>query len=309
MGTKIEAIIETEHLVKNYGNATVVNQVNLHVPRGKIYGLLGRNGAGKTTIMKMMLKMISPTGGTIRLFGEDTQRSPGKIYPRVGSIIETPGFYENLTAYENLQLLQRLRGQNRKNDVIEALGVVGLERETKKPFANYSLGMKQRLGIAAAIIHKPELLILDEPINGLDPIGISEIRLFLSLLRRNAGTTILISSHVLGEIEQLADIIGVMHEGCLVEEVDMTELHKRNRKYIEVEVSNVDSAIQLLTDKHKISDYKVDNKSIHIYECLQKCGDINTTFVSNGITVTKLSSKEDTLEEYFSNLIGGGGIA
>lgn len=305
----METIIETENLVKQYGTATVSDHVNIHVPRGKIYGLLGRNGAGKTTTMKMLLKLISPTAGSIKLFGEDYKKSPGIIYSRIGSIIETPGFYENLTAYENLQLLQSLRGQKQNNNVTEALRVVGLHKETHKTFADYSLGMKQRLGIAAAIIHRPELLILDEPINGLDPIGISEIRSLLLEMSQKEGTTILISSHVLSEIEQLADIIGVMHKGRLIEEIDIAELHKRNRKYVEIGVSDVNCAVQQLKDKLHITDYSIDQNMLRIYEDFERCGEINSTLVKKGLTVTRLSIKEDTLEDYFSNLIGGGGIA
>lgn len=305
----METIIETENLVKQYGTAVVVDHVNIHVPRGKIYGLLGRNGAGKTTTMKMLLKLISPTAGNIKLLGEDYKESSGTIYSRIGSIIETPGFYENLTAYENLQLLQSLRGQKQKNNVTEALQVVGLQKETHKTFADYSLGMKQRLGIAAAIIHKPELLILDEPINGLDPIGISEIRSLLLEMSQKQDTTILISSHVLSEIKQLADIIGVMHKGRLIEEIDIAKLHKRNRKYVEIGVSDVNCAVKLLKDKLHITDYSIDQNILRIYEEFERCGEINTTLVKSGLTVTKLSIKEDTLEDYFSNLIGGYGIA
>ncbi len=208
----MDYIIETENLTKRYGTATVVDKVNLHVPTGKIYGLLGRNGAGKTTAMKMMLQLALPTDGTVRLFGTNYKENIHTLYSKVGSIIETPGFYSNLTGYENLQILAKLRGEYLKWSR-KALEVVGLHKEKRKVFSDYSLGMKQRLGIAAAIMHEPELLILDEPINGLDPIGIVEIRSFLSELSHNHGITIFISSHVLSEIEQIADIIGVMHEG------------------------------------------------------------------------------------------------
>lgn len=229
----MEYIIETENLTKRYGTATVVDKINLHVPKGKIYGLLGRNGAGKTTAMKMMLQLVFPTDGVIRLFGTDYEEDVSALYGNIGSIVETPGFYSNLTGSENLQILAKLRGGISKSLLENALQIVGLHTEKRKVFSDYSLGMKQRLGIAAAIMHEPELLILDEPINGLDPIGISEIRSFLTKLSHEKGTTILISSHVLSEIEQIADFIGVMHEGCLIEEVNISELHKRNREYIE----------------------------------------------------------------------------
>lgn len=225
----MECIIETENLTKKYGTATVLDKVNLHVPKGKIYGLLGRNGAGKTTAMKIMMGLSFPTEGSIRMFGKNYKEDTKQLYRKIGSIIEAPGFYSNLTGHENLQMLAVLRGGIAKDGVERALEIVELHKEKRKTFADYSLGMKQRLGIAAAILHEPQLLILDEPINGLDPIGIAEIRSFLFQLRTENGITILISSHVLSEIEQIADVIGVMHEGHLVEEIDMAELHKRNK--------------------------------------------------------------------------------
>lgn len=192
--------IETKNLTKAYGTAIIVDKVNLHVPKGKIYGLLGRNGAGKTTIMSMLLKLTTPTGGEIKLLGKDYNQNTKETYGCIGSIIETPGFYENLTGGENLKILARLRGNYKKHSIQDALQIVGLEHETRKVFGNYSLGMKQRLGIAAAVMHEPELLILDEPINGLDPVGITVVRNYLEILCREKGTTILISSHILSEI-------------------------------------------------------------------------------------------------------------
>lgn len=193
--------IETINLTKKFGDQHGVSDLGLHVPNNKIYGLLGRNGAGKTTTMKMLLRLIRPTSGAILLFGKDHKEQPSKTYRKIGSIIESPGFYDNLTSFENLTILARLRGQYQKEGINHALEVVGLHKETKKPFSKYSLGMKQRLGIAAAVMHRPQLLILDEPINGLDPIGIHEIRKYLLSLCKEQGTAILISSHVLSEIE------------------------------------------------------------------------------------------------------------
>ena len=305
----MEYIIETKNLTKTYGTSTVVDNVNIHVPKGKIYGLLGRNGAGKTTMMSMLLKLTTPTSGQIRLFDKDYTHNPKDTYRRIGSIIETPGFYENLTGKENLEILARLRGQYKKESVQTALQTVGLEHEIKKSFSNYSLGMKQRLGIAAAVMHEPELLILDEPINGLDPVGIAVVRNYLEKLCCEQGITILISSHILGEIEQLADIIGVMNEGRLIEEVTMDQLHKRCRQYIEFEVSNPAMAIKLLETCYHITDYSVYDQTIKVYDFTHNSGEINTTFVENGLLVTKVNRKEENLEEYFSKLIGGGSIA
>lgn len=305
----MDYVIETKNLTKHFGNEVGVASVNMKVEKGSIYGLLGRNGAGKTTTMRMLLNLAVPTSGEILLFGENYTDNPKETYRRIGSIIETPGFYENLTGEENLKLLEKLRGTQRRDSVKNALKIVGLEKETKKVFGDYSLGMKQRLGIAAAVMHEPELLILDEPINGLDPVGIRIIRDYLEKLCREKGTTILISSHILSEIEQLADTIGVMHEGKLIEEVTMEELHKRNRRYVEFEVSDENKACLLLEEKFNITDYSVhENGSIRIYSDFLLRGEFNKEFVKQGIEVLKINLSEEKLEDYFSNLIGGGKI-
>lgn len=303
----MEYVIETKNLTKKYGSSTVVDNINLHVPKGKIYGLLGRNGAGKTTTMKMMLKLIKVTKGNINLFGEDFRNN--NLYKKIGSIIETPGFYQNLTARDNLNILAKLHGNISKKEVQEALEVVGLHTEEKKNFSNFSLGMKQRLGIAAAIMHNPELLILDEAINGLDPIGISEIRSFLLRLSHEKGVTIFISSHVLSEIEQIADVIGVMNNGKLVEEVNILELQDKLKHYIEITVSDTKVAEKVLKYNFSINNYSIIDNTIYIYDSNKSISDINRSLVQNGISVTKLNPCKETLETYFENLIGGGGIA
>lgn len=305
----MEYVIETENLTKQYGTTIVVDKVNLHVPKGKIYGLLGRNGAGKTTTMKMMLQLAYPTDGNILLFGEDYKKNATSLYRKIGSIIETPGFYSNLTGHENLQVLAKLREGISQSKIEKSLEVVGLHKEKRKVFADYSLGMKQRLGIAAAIMHEPKLLILDEPINGLDPIGIVEIRSFLFELSHNNGTTIFISSHVLSEIEQIADVIGVMHEGCLIEEVSISELHKRNQKYVEFDLSDAVAATNILKNQYRITDFTVQDNTVKIYDFSYNIGEINREFVQNGLLVTKINQSEENLEDYFSKLIGSGGIA
>ena len=298
-------IIETKNLSKKFGDQIVVNKVNLHVPKGKIYGLLGRNGAGKTTIMRMLLGLATPSEGEILLFGESHTKNKAQIYRRIGSLIEAPGFYENLTGYENLKLLSKLIGHHKDFSVINALKIVGLDNELKKTYSNYSLGMKQQLGIAAAVMHDPELLILDEPINGLDPIGITKIRNYLEKLCLERNVTILISSHILSEIEQLADIIGVIHEGKVVEEVFMKDLNKRNRQYVEFIVSDVNKACLLLEENLKINDYSVlENNTLRIFSRLEERSNINKLFTNNDIDVFKLNLSEEKLEDYFNSLIG-----
>lgn len=302
-------VIETNRLTKHYGHTTVVKDVNIHVPKGKIYGLLGRNGAGKTTVMKMLLQLVKTSAGTIKLFEKDSIEQKNTIYHKIGSLIETPGFYDNLNAYENLYLLHRLHTKQNKDRIQEVLKIVNLHKEGKKPYRAYSLGMKQRLGIAAAILHEPELLILDEPINGLDPIGITEIRKFLYDVSHKHGITILISSHVLSEIEEIADMVGIMHDGKLLEEITMEELHKRNKKYLEIDVSDVQLATEIITKTFHMTNFTIEDKTIKLLEGMQYIGDINQTLVDRHITVTKIHVYEEQLETYFSNLIGGEGIA
>lgn len=303
-------IIETKELTKRYGNHTCIDRLCLHVPKGKIYGLLGRNGAGKTTTMKMLLNLTQPTSGNIYLFGEDCQNCSQKIYQRIGSLIETPSFYENLTGSENLEILARMRGSFDKEQITHALRMVNLEEDKKKIFAKYSLGMKQRLGIAAAIMHKPEILILDEPTNALDPIGIQGIRNYMLQLCKEYGTTILLSSHVLSEIEHIADIIGVMHDGSLLEEISMEELHKQTRRYAEFKVSDADKAYFILKNQMQITDMAIENEHIiRIYgDDIGRCATINQCLNQNDILVARIVVCEADLENYFSGLIGGGSI-
>lgn len=224
----VEMIIETKGMTKKYRGQKVVDQVDLHVRKGRIYGLLGRNGAGKTTIMKMILGLTPATDGEITVFGKDIKGHEKEIYPKIGAIIETPGFYPNLTGSENLEIFARLRGIKSRDAVKNALEVVGLPYKDRKVFGKYSLGMKQRLGIANAILHDPKLLILDEPTNGLDPIGIAEMRTFIKNLSTTYSKTVLISSHILSEIALLADDIGIIDHGVLLEESDMDTLEKKN---------------------------------------------------------------------------------
>lgn len=221
-------IIETKQLTKKYKGQLAVSNVNLHIKKGSIYGLLGRNGAGKTTLMKMLLGLTPPTSGTFTLFDQTLTGHEKQLYPRIGALIETPGFYPNLTGTENLEIFARLRNLNASHTVKNALETVGLPFRDKKLFREYSLGMKQRLGLANALLHHPQLLILDEPTNGLDPIGIAEIRDFLKTLCKDHGKTLLVSSHILSEIDLLADDIGILDHGVLLEECSIKTLKEKN---------------------------------------------------------------------------------
>ena len=302
--------IETRHLTKRYGEQVAVNDVCLHVPKGHIYGLLGRNGAGKTSIMKLILQLMPATSGETLLFGEQVKRRERGVFQRIGAIIETPGFYPNLTGTENLEIFAKLRGTIRPDAVEHALQVVGLPYKDKKLFSKYSLGMKQRLGIANAILHDPELLILDEPTNGLDPIGIAEMRNFIKELSVERGKTILISSHILSEIALLADDIGIIDHGLLLEENSMKELKKKNRKYILLQVSDVSKAALILEHQFHLVDYSVhDDQTLRIYDTCLDMAEINKALIVQDIAVISSQVCNDTLEDYFKKITGGEGIA
>lgn len=303
-------LIETKQLTKIYGEQTAVNSVNLHVKKGSIYGLLGRNGAGKTTIMKMILGLTPITSGEVDVFGQNIKGKEKRIYPRIGAIIETPGFYPNLTGTENLEIFAKLRGTAAPNAVKTALEIVGLPYKDKKLFSKYSLGMKQRLGIANAILHDPELLILDEPTNGLDPIGIAEVRNFIKDLSEERGKTILISSHILSEIELLADDIGIIDHGVLLEESSMEELQKRNSRYILLQVSDIPKAVTLLERQFAVQDYSVeDDHTLRLYDTSLDMAAVNKALMLQDVSVISSSLCNDTLEDYFKKITGGEGIA
>jgi ABC-2 type transport system ATP-binding protein/bacitracin transport system ATP-binding protein len=301
----VDYVIETNQLSKIYSKNRVVDSIDMHVEKGKIYGLLGKNGAGKTTTMCMLLNLTYPSSGDIFLFGKDPRKYPKEVYPKIGSIIETPGFYENLTAYENLEIISRLRGNYNPQNINRVLEMVSLGDAESKKFKDFSLGMKQRLGIAAAIIHNPELLILDEPINGLDPFGIREIRALLKRLAHEFGITILISSHILSEIENLADVIGFMDSGVLIEEISREDLHSRLDKFVEFEVSDINRAAAVLRklELRENADFTIEGETIHMYSNLNLRDKFNALFVSSGIDVKKVNLCEENLEDYFTRFV------
>jgi bacitracin transport system ATP-binding protein len=302
--------IETKNLTKKYREQTAVNNVSLQVKSGEIYGLLGRNGAGKTSIMKMILGLTSITSGDAYMFGHKIKGNQKDLYPRVGSTIETPSFYPHLTGSENLKIFAKLRGTTSKNAVEKALQIVNLPSGDKKSFSKYSLGMKQRLGIANAIMNDPEILILDEPTNGLDPIGIAEMRSFIKDLSVRQGKTIFISSHQLSEIEQLVDTIGVIHDGALLEECSMNDISRINRRHILIEVFDIKRAVLLLEEKFKITDYLVtEPQIIKIYDLSLETKRINRALIEASIDVSAISVNSGNLEEYFKSITGGAGIA
>lgn len=303
-------LIETKQLTKIYGEQAAVKNINLHVKRGKIYGLLGRNGAGKTTTMKMLLGLTQPTSGEVKIWGKPLRGNEKKLLPRIGSLIESPGFYPNLTATENLRIFATLRGVPNRHAIKDALDLVGLPYKDKKLFSQYSLGMKQRLAIALAVMHDPELLILDEPINGLDPIGIAEVRSFIRELCDARGKTILISSHILSEISLLADDVGIIDHGTVLEEESLEELEQKSSKHIHFTVSNAAQAARVLERDFQENHFSVlDDHNIQLYNLTLPIGKIVTAFVANGLEVSEAHSCEESLEDYFKRVTGGEGIA
>ncbi|MDP7977355.1 ABC transporter ATP-binding protein [Bacillus sp. WLY-B-L8] len=302
-------VLKTNQLTKVFQGKEVISNVNMHVKQGEIYGFLGPNGAGKTTIMKMITNLIKPTSGEIEIFGEKLTNTSYEVLKRMGTIIEYPIFYEKLTAKENLNLHCEYMGYYDKKAIDRALDLVNLHNVDDKQVKDFSLGMKQRLGIARAITTKPELLILDEPINGLDPIGIKELRELFKLLCKEYGITLLVSSHILGEMEQMADTIGVIQNGKLIKEVSMKSINGQQTEYIEVTVQDVKRAAYMLENKLRLTNYKIMSENmIRIYDMTATQQAISKTLIMNDIAIESINKKHSSLEEYFLNLMNGEGI-
>ncbi|MFJ5766315.1 ABC transporter ATP-binding protein [Lysinibacillus sp. NPDC093210] len=302
-------IVKTNQLTKVYDGNEVVSTVNMHVKRGEIYGFLGPNGAGKTTIMKMLTNLAKPTSGDIEIFGEKLTDRSYEVLKRMGTIIEYPIFYEKLTAQENLELHCEYMGYYDKNEIGHVLDLVKLTNVDGKKVKDFSLGMKQRLGIARAIMTKPELLILDEPINGLDPVGIRELRELFKMLSKEYGITIIVSSHILAEIEQMADTIGVINNGRLIDEVSMEHVRHSQTDFIELIVSEGKKAAFILDSQLRITNFKcIDERCIRIYDMSISQKLLSKTLIEHDIEIEEISRKTSSLEDYFLKLINGGEI-
>lgn len=292
--------IQTKDLSKKIKNQSILENVNINVECGKIYALLGKNGAGKTTLMKLLLGLLETSSGLIKLFDSEIKSYKQIPYERIGNVIENPTFYPNLTGTENLELMRRMKGVSKKESVKEAMEVVGLQYGNTKRVVNYSLGMKQRLGIANAIMNEPELLILDEPINSLDPTGILEIRKFLMEINQRRKTTILISSHILSEISELADVVGFLHNGKLLEERSMASIKSQIGDYAEMKVSSIEKTAYLLENRMNFTNFRVMNEeTIRLYEKKEVLGEVNRTLNENGIIVSSVIAHKSSLEDYF----------
>jgi ABC-2 type transport system ATP-binding protein len=302
-------ILRTNNLTKVLNNKEVVCNVNMNIKKGEIYGFLGPNGAGKTTIMKLMTNLIKPTGGEIEIFDEKLTDNSYEVLKRMGTIIEYPIFYEKLTARENLELHCEYMGYHDMKAIDRALDIVNLKNIDNKKVKEFSLGMKQRLGIARAITTKPEILILDEPINGLDPIGIKELRGIFKMLSKEYGITILISSHILSEIEEIADTIGVINNGKLISEVSMEEVKTNNTDYIDLETKDCKKAAYILSNDLNISNFRViDDVLIRIYDLKVSQKEISKKLILNDIDISSINMKKTSLEDYFLNLLKEDGI-
>ena len=301
----MEYLLTTNSLTKQYGRHKAVNSVNIHIRQGDIYGLIGRNGAGKTTLLKLISGLASPTEGDFTLFGARGKEAY-RYLSRVGTLIESPGVYPNMPASDNLRLKCLAMGVRKKNEVEELLDIVGLADTGKKKVKNFSLGMKQRLGIALALVGDPDLVVLDEPINGLDPQGIAEIRDTLSRLNRERNITLIISSHILEELSKIATRYGIIHDGVLLQELTREELLARCSERIELKTDDTRRACTVL-DRMGITMYKVvDPDTIHIFERLNDSGEITMVLAENQIRTLGITVKNEALEDYYLNLTGGG---
>lgn len=293
-------ILQTHELTKKIGGKNIVTNVSMHVKKGEIYGFLGPNGAGKTTVMKMLTNLWKPTEGSIELFGQKLMPDSYEVLKRMGSIIEFPTFYEHLSGKENLALHCEYMGYYNPGSIENALEMLDLTDTGRKPVKDFSLGMKQRLGIARAVLSKPELLILDEPVNGLDPAGMKKIRDLLKMLCMEYGITIMISSHILSEIESIADTIGVINHGALMKETSMKEISESSLLYIELCVINIKKASYVLADKLGIDNFKImEDGKIRIYDQKVSVQELSKVLAINDVEITSVNKKTESLEDYF----------
>ena len=301
-------IVQTRGLCKQYGKVLRVNRLDLQVPEGAIYGFLGPNGAGKSTTLKMILGLVRPTAGSISVFGKEVNgHNRLDMLKQVGSLIESPSYYGHLTGEENLKVVQTLRGVPEK-DVYEVLEIVRLEGQRSKKVAHYSLGMKQRLGLAAALLGFPRLLILDEPTNGLDPAGIQEMRELICSLPARFGMTVLVSSHLLSEIDQMADHVGIIREGELVFQDTLETLHRHSRHNLALRTGDNEGALKLLHQSRVPCAQEED------YILLPRLDDPDAAkliryLIGHGVDVLRLEERQKSLEDIFLELTGGKAVS
>ena len=296
-------VIVTQNLTKMYGDKAAVSSMDMHVKQGDIYGFIGRNGSGKSTTLKMLCGLAFPTQGSIRVFGQSLSRE--SVRKRIGVLIESPGLEGGRSAYENMYLKASLMGiVDPDKEIRELLTLTGLNPDNKKLVKRYSMGMKQRLGIAMALLGGPDLLILDEPINGLDPEGMNQLRSLLVDLNQKKGVTILVSSHILGELSKMTTRYGIIKDGCLVKEISKEELSAECKDYLYLKTSDSKMAAVLLEEKLRIRNYEVRPEGeIRIYQKADS-GQITTVMTSAGISVFAIYGHQQDLEGYFLDLMG-----
>lgn len=299
-----DTVIETRDLLKEYRGRAAVKELNLNIRQGEIYGFLGPNGAGKTTTIRMLLGLIKPTSGSIEIFGRELRRNKLKILRKVGSLVESPSYYGHLSALDNLEAIRRILDVP-KPRIAEVLDIVSLTGEEKRPVKGFSLGMKQRLGIAAALLGSPELLILDEPTNGLDPSGIQEIRSLIKRLPEEQGITVLVSSHLLSEIEQMAGTVGIIREGQMVYQDTIAHLQEQAAGNLSLAVSEPEAA--LVTALRRGCGGELQEGRL----ILPRMSDARVSLlvkelVEDGHAVYRVEEHRQSLEEFFLQVVGGG---
>lgn len=300
-------VLETENLTKDFGSFRALDRVSVKLEPGKIYGLIGRNGAGKTTLMRLAAGLSFPSKGSISLFGRSGEKALQEERKRIGCMIEHPGMIGNMNAKENLRVRRVLKGIPNEETEDELLKLVGLSNAGKKKAKDFSLGMKQRLGIADALIGSPELLILDEPINGLDPLGVVEIRRLLIKLCRENHITVLISSHNLPELYQTVTDYIIIHKGQVIKTLNQEELDEKCKRHIRIQCAETARLAAVLEERLHTSDYKVmPDGSVKLYDCLDRQEQVAETLYQNGLAVKGFSVEGESLENYFISVIGGG---
>lgn len=303
----MEYLLETDNITKKYGPLVAVDHVSIRLKQGEIYGLIGRNGAGKTTLLKMLAGLAKPTEGSFTIFGESEEKT-ARMRDRVGVLIETPGLYPNLNAMANMKIMAMILGENDESYLQELLDAVGLSGVGKRKVKAFSMGMKQRLGIAMSLVGHPDILLLDEPINGLDPQGIVEVRELISRLNKERNITILISSHILEELSKIVTRYGIIHNGRIIDQFTQAELLRRCQERIEIRPSDTTKAVTVI-EKMGISDFKVvDNSVIQIFERLEDSGEIVLELAKNNIKTLNISVKNENLEDYFLAVTGGANV-
>ena len=299
----MENILKTVDITKKFSKKVAVSAVNMNIKKGDIYGFIGRNGAGKTTLIKMLVGLSQPTSGSIELFDI---KNLNKARRKIGTVIEAPAFIPHLSARQNMFIQWTLLGSKDKSIIDETLKLVGLDNVGNKKVKKFSLGMKQRLGIAMTLMGEPEFLILDEPTNGLDPEGIIEIRQMLKKLNQEKGLTILISSHILGELSKLATRYGIINDGVLIDEFTEQELTERCQSSLIVKVNDINKACEILKSELNTDKFSVLNENtLEVFDFVDNPGKVNSILAKNDIIIDSISKKSVDLEDYFMKVIGG----